>query len=55
MNHYEKFEAVVKDMNIPTNRKTANQQNALWFLREGVNLNRNHPQVLTAIFHAQRI
>ena len=55
MNHYEKFETVVKDMNIPNNRKVANQQNALWFIRQGVALNKDHPQVLTAIFHAQRI
>lgn len=55
MNHYEKFEHVVRDMNIPVNRKTANKQNALWFLRQGVAPNREHPQILTAIFHAQRI
>jgi len=55
MNHYEKFEQVVQDMKIPENRKTANQPNALWFLRQGVVLNREHPQILTAIFHAQRI
>lgn len=55
MNHYEKFESIVKDMNIPEYRKTANQQNALWFLRKGVPANREHPQILTAIFHAQRI
>jgi hypothetical protein len=55
MNHYEKYEKVVKDMNIPDNRKTANQKNALWFLRQGVAENRQHSQILTAIFHAQRI
>lgn len=31
MNHYKKYETIVKDMNIPEHRKTANQQNALWF------------------------
>lgn len=55
MNHYEKFELVVKDMKIPDNRKSASPPNALWFLRQGVAPNRDHPQILTAIFHAQRI
>ena len=55
MNHYTKFEKAVHDMNIPDNRKAANPQNALWFLRQGVAFNREHPKIMTAIFHAQRI
>lgn len=55
MNHYEKFEQVVREMNIPDNRKTANKPNALWFLQQGVALNKEHPKILTAIFHAQRM
>ena len=49
MNHYKKFETAIKSMNIPDNRKTASQTNALWFLRQGVALNRKHPNILTAI------
>lgn len=55
MNHWVKFEKVISEMNVPDNRKKANTQNALWFLRQGVALNKDHPNVLTAIFHAQRI
>ncbi len=55
MNHYEKFESAIKNMDIPDNRKTASQTNALWFLRQGVALNKQHPNIFTAIFHAQRI
>ena len=55
MNHYQKFENAVSGMNIPADRKSANSQNALWFLRQGVPLNREHPKIMTAIFHARHI
>ena len=55
MNHYQKFEAAVQDMKIPDNRKAANPPNALWFLRSGVAYNREHKNILAAIFHARKI
>lgn len=55
MNHYQKFEHAIKGMDIPADRKSANLQNALWFLRQGVPLNRQHPNIMRAIFHARHI
>lgn len=55
MNHFIQFEKAIKGMNIPDNRKAANSPNALWFLREGVTTNREHPNVLNAIYHARQV
>jgi len=55
MNHYQKFEKAVQGMEIPQSRKTASVPNALWFIRNGVAFNKEHPKVLSAIYHAQKI
>ncbi len=55
MNHFIQFEHAVKNMDLPGNRKTANSPNALWFIRQGFLNNRDHPQVVKALFHAQKI
>jgi hypothetical protein len=55
MNHFQEFEKVVKEMEIPDNRKTANEPNALWFIRAGCALVKDHEKVMTAIFHARQI
>jgi hypothetical protein len=55
MNHYIEFEKAVKNMELPEFRKVANAANVLWFLKSGIVENREHPNIMNAIFHANRI
>ena len=55
MNYFQKFEKIIQKMNVPRNRMTANSVNASWFIREGAVNNKEHPDILTAIFLARKI
>jgi len=55
MSHMEKFDILIKAMNIPGERMSATPKNAEWFLENGVRQNRDHPKILAAIFHARQI
>jgi hypothetical protein len=51
---HEKFERVMKKLNVPEERVKATEPNANWFLMNTV-LYKDHPDILTAIFFARRI
>jgi len=55
MSHMEKFDILIKAMNIPGERMSATPKNAEWFLENGVRQNCDHPKILAAIFHARQI
>ncbi len=51
----QKFERAIAGMNIPVERKKGTPENARWFLRNGTANNRNHRNILVAIYHARRL
>ena len=51
----QKFERAIAGMNIPEQRRKGTPENARWFLRNGLVINRDHINVLVAICHAQRL
>ena len=55
MNNKQKFERIIRNLDVPAERKCASAQNAAWFLRHGIRPNCSHPDILVAIFHARRL
>ena len=52
----ERYEKIIQSFpNIPENRKVVNEQNLLWFLRQGSILNRNNHKNVEAIQLAQSL
>lgn len=43
------FENLIRAMNIPQNRRAANEVNMRWFLRNALVDNRDHPNLQTAM------
>ena len=51
----QKFESAIAGMKIPDQRKKGTPENARWFLRNGMVINRDHDNILVAICHARRL
>lgn len=51
----QKYERAVAGMNIPVMRAKGTPENARWFLRNGTANNRDHANILVAIYHARRL
>ena len=51
----QKYERAVAGMNIPAMRAKGTPENARWFLRNGTANNRDHANILVAIYHARRL
>jgi hypothetical protein len=50
-----RYERLIKNMNLPNERKRYSQSNALWFIRNGALLNRNHQNFQEAFDLARQL
>ncbi len=51
----DKFQSDLELLNIPAEHKNADAETAVWFLSNGIRPNKDHPRILSAIYHALKL
>ena len=51
----EKFQIDLETLEVPSDHRKSDRENASWFLSNGIEPNRDHPKILLAIYHALKL